>query len=100
MDDDVETMVADVESLDTEPVLCTLSNCDEGRLSDFLLGDDSERADDVNLLLLPPLLLAPLLMLPFSDNGGVGLWPICETVLHKLPNGGYLARTLSVNSLV
>lgn len=58
-------MVADVESLDSEPVLGTLSNCDEGRLRDFFVGDDSERAGDDNLLLLP-----------FNDDGGVGLCPI------------------------
>lgn len=68
MDDDVET-VADVESLDDrDPVLGTLSNCDEGRFNDFLVGEDSERAGDVNLLLL--------LLLPFNDNCGVGLCPI------------------------
>lgn len=55
--DDVET-VAVVESLDNEPVLGTLSNCDEGRFSDFLLDEDSEQIGVVYLL-------------PFSDDGGV-----------------------------
>lgn len=85
--DDVET-VADVESLDNEPVLGTLSNCDDGRFSNFLLDEDSER-------------IGVVILLPFSDDGGVlVLWPICETVLHKFPNGGYFERTLTVNSLV
>lgn len=57
--DDVDT-VTDVVSPDKE--LGILSNCDDGRFSDFLLFD-SDEAGVVNLL-------------PLSDRDALELWPI------------------------
>lgn len=83
-DDDDDLVVVGVAD---SPLLDALSDFDNGngRFSDdgFLLGVVSLLTGDANFV-------------PF--NGGVlELWPICDTVLHKFPNGAYLDRALSLN---
>lgn len=88
-DDGVVDVVADIESFEIEPAAGTPSNCDELlRLAAFLLAGGSVRVGGVSLFSL----------VGFGDM--VGVWPICDTVLHRLPSGGYFASTLSLNSLV
>lgn len=76
---------------DADSVRDTLSTCDVVRLADFLLGTDGS-ADETGV---DDGLVSLIMALGEMD----GVWPICDTVLHRLPNGGYLARTLSLNSL-
>lgn len=88
-DDGVVDVVADIESFDIEPALGFPSNCDVLlRLAAFLFDGGSVHVGGVSLISLAG----------FGDM--VGVWPICDTVLHRLPSGGYFARTLSPSSLV
>lgn len=88
-DDGGVDTVADIESFDIEPALGAVSKCDALRLVAFFVGTVSARAEDA----------ASLLSLAELGEMADG-WPICDTVLHRLPNGGYLASALSLSSRV
>lgn len=50
VDADAEAVTEFVESLGIDDDDVLVSNCDDGRRTDFLFGDGSERAGDHNLL--------------------------------------------------